>query len=227
MSSSNAPTGVLRRRTCLAHCQRLLGKEADALHPTPRTDKRSKPETLLYDDWVIQNGERVKNANFPSPLELCDKRMLDYSNRKLGTKCSKLGRRSMGAPAPHGQLEFPLRREERCHVPDDHPSRNPTKCFRHPAAKSVKIEGISRAPARRRGVVLRNTRYLAVDRIRNPLLRPLNPAAPGLKEPMFCPTNPRVLIRCARLPPLSRHRRNGLLRRRRDSMLTISMTNRP
>ena len=146
MSNSNAPTGVLRRRVFLAQCLWLHGRAADALNPTPCGGRRAKPATALYDDWVIQNGARVRNARFPLSSELCAKNRLDYSDYKLKTKCPNLGCWSTGAPTPSGKIERPLHSEQRSHSVDDLPLRNPPGVASPPSAKSVKIEGYESGP---------------------------------------------------------------------------------
>ena len=61
--SSNAPAVLAGRPICISHCLRPLGRQSGALRPTLCSGKRAKPATALYDDGLIQHGERVRNAN--------------------------------------------------------------------------------------------------------------------------------------------------------------------
>lgn len=81
-SCSNAPTHVLGRRACQSHCVWLSGRQTEALPPISRTGKRVKPSKLMYDDWFIQYGERVRSAKFPLAAELCAQHRLDYAEQK-------------------------------------------------------------------------------------------------------------------------------------------------
>ena len=101
----------------------------------------------MYDDWFTQYGERVRSANFPLAAELRTQHLVGYAENKTKTKRTAIGRRSKGAPAPtKGVLEFDLQDEERLSLRDrktESPMSGKTnRCpIRHPAAKSVKIQG--------------------------------------------------------------------------------------
>ena len=147
-ASSNASTHVVGRRACQDLSVWLSGTQAAALFPTPCSGKRVKPATLMYDDWFIQSGERVRGANFPLAAELCTQHRLDYAERKTKTKCATFGCWSKGVPNPtKGVLECSLRASERL-IPGARITESPrigetNRCpIRHPATKSVKIKGV-------------------------------------------------------------------------------------
>ena len=113
-SSSGASVRRTRKRISQAHCVWILGKQENAMQATPCEGKRTKPATLLYDDWFIRNGKRAVNANFPSTADLCTTHRLGYSERKTNTKRTKLGLWNMGVPIPgSGRFEFALRNREK------------------------------------------------------------------------------------------------------------------
>ena len=147
-TSSNAPGGLVGRRTCHAHCVWLAGKQTKALTPPPCEGKKIKPSTLMYDEWFIQHGDRVRNANFPLTAELCAQHRLGYADYKTKNKCTQIGCWNKGVLIPTGGgLGCALRAETKlvgksvdgtksCLA--DHSRGIP----RHPAAKSAKIHNV-------------------------------------------------------------------------------------
>lgn len=90
-SRSSAHARCSGRRSCHAHCVWLDGKQVNAMQSNPCDGKRTKPFTPMYDEWFIQNGERVANANFPLTAELRTDHRLDGSEHKTQTKHTRLG----------------------------------------------------------------------------------------------------------------------------------------
>ena len=147
-ASSDASLRLPGRRICQAHCIWLNGKQSDALHDTVCSGKNVKPSTLMYDDWFIQHGDRVRSANFPLVAELCAAHRLDYAGYKTKYKCTQLGCWRRGVPSPMGEgLECTLHAEVRQKVSTLSIPQAPVGVLRktstrHPATKSVKIHNV-------------------------------------------------------------------------------------
>ena len=113
-TSSNPSIRLPGRRISQAHCVWLGGKPSDVLQDTLCQGGSVKPSTLMYDDWFIQHGERVRSANFPLVAELRTQHRLDYAGHKRKYKCTHLGCWRKVAPTPTGEgLECTLHAEVR------------------------------------------------------------------------------------------------------------------
>ena len=99
-SRSSMPTRAAGRLPCLSHSAWICGMSTHALNPSSCAGRRVKPNTLMYDDWFIQSGQRVCGPNLPLVAELRSKRHPEYSSRKEMYKCSKTGCLGRACPPP-------------------------------------------------------------------------------------------------------------------------------
>ena len=71
-----------------------------------RRNKRTKQATLLYGDWFVLCGNRVRGPNFPLSADLCPHHRLDYASNRQTQKCPRAGFWGTGVPASEGDRRF-------------------------------------------------------------------------------------------------------------------------